>query len=527
MRLIEFADHTKANGSGSQPTALMPSARGTAEPLEESVASGIAAELGAITGAYVYPRSITLGQGGVYSLIREGLQKKLAIIGTEPVTDVPDNSESRSVSYDGQDLQLTLLPVSSSTAAFLREQFDWLTPVTFGTRTTVGCGDRLGLATPGHLRAVRLSPTGAWHPSSGIAPILAQQSIREMARTNRTPTDVMDDAMWGGFEEGWQAGFGADADHLKTTEDIDRCVAAGFTFYTFDPGAYVNNTYSTSAFDDLPWGDLETTSSETLARYTPRFEPAIVQRAFVKYGRAIAHVATLYRYLKSQMNGRLAQQFEVEVSVDETEQPTTHAEHTMIAGELRRLSVEWVSLAPRFVGRFEKGVDYIGDLEAFDRDCSGHAQIAREWGPYKLSIHSGSDKFSIYPLVAQHAGHEMYVHLKTAGTSYLEALRTVARANSTLFKDIYALAYERYPEDRASYHVSADPAKAPDNQLSGVSDPQTVLDQFDARQMLHVCFGSILSRYGADIKTVLRQNEEMHYADLQRHFTHHLESFRN
>ena len=207
MRLIEFAGHTK--GPNSQPTA---------EPLEESVASGIAAELGAITGAYVYPRSITLGQSGVYSLIRQGLQKKLAILGTEPIIAVPDNSESESVSYDGQDLQLTLLPVSSSTAAFLREQFNWLNPVTFGTRTTVGCGDRLGLATPGHLRAVRASLGGAWRPSRGIAPILAQQSIREMARTNRTPTDVMDDAMWGVFEEGWQAGFGADADHLKTTD---------------------------------------------------------------------------------------------------------------------------------------------------------------------------------------------------------------------------------------------------------------------------------------------------------------------
>ena len=70
--------------------------------------------------------------------------------------------------------------------------------------------------------------------------IFAQQSIREMTRTGRSPDDVMDDATWGVFQEGWRAGVGADADHLKTTADIDLCVAAGYTFFTIDPGAHVD-----------------------------------------------------------------------------------------------------------------------------------------------------------------------------------------------------------------------------------------------------------------------------------------------
>ena len=73
-------------------------------------------------------------------------------------------------------------------------------------------------------------------------PMPAQQSIREMTRTGRTAQQVMDDAMWGVFAEGWRSGFGADADHLKTPEDIDRCLAAGYTFYTFDPGQYVDDS---------------------------------------------------------------------------------------------------------------------------------------------------------------------------------------------------------------------------------------------------------------------------------------------
>ena len=127
------------------------------------------------------------------------------------------------------------------------------------------------------------------------------------------------------------------------------------------------------------------------------------------------------------------------MSVDETDTPTSHAEHLFIARELRRLGVRWVSLAPRYVGRFEKGVDYIGDLGAFEADFAGHAAIARALGPYKLSLHTGSDKFSIYDIATRSAGG--LLHLKTAGTSYLEALRATASFDPTLFREILALAH--------------------------------------------------------------------------------------
>ena len=110
--------------------------------------------------------------------------------------------------------------------------------------------------------------------------------------------------------------------------------------------------------------------------------------------------------------------------MDETEEPTSPAEHVYIASELRRLGVKWVSFAPRFVGRFEKGVDYIGDVQAFKDNLAIHAAIARQFGPYKLSLHSGSDKFSIYSIFMEET--RGLAHLKTAGTSYLEALRTIA-----------------------------------------------------------------------------------------------------
>jgi hypothetical protein len=232
----------------------------------------------------------------------------------------------------------------------------------------------------------------------------------------------------------------------------------------------------------------------------------------------------MYHHLASVARGP----FEVEVSVDETESPTSPAEHLFIATELQRLGVEWVALAPRFVGRFEKGVDYIGDPDEFAASFAEHVAVMKALGPYRISIHSGSDKFSIYPIAADLAGQ--YVHVKTAGTSYLEALRAIATMQPGLFREILDFARERYETDKATYHVSADVAKVPpadtlkDEQLPGL------LDDFDARQVLHVTFGSVLTdddgeKFGKQIYAALKTDEEAHYAALEKHLGRHVKPF--
>ena len=101
-------------------------------------------------------------------------------------------------------------------------------PEPLGLTPSFGFGDRLGLATPGHVEAMRQA-------GAGMAPIFAQQSIREMTRTVRTPAQVMGDALAGLEAAGWSGVHGADADHLKTREDVERTAAAGFCFSTIDP----------------------------------------------------------------------------------------------------------------------------------------------------------------------------------------------------------------------------------------------------------------------------------------------------
>ncbi|MGE5222594.1 MAG: tagaturonate epimerase family protein [Omnitrophica WOR_2 bacterium] len=475
-----------------------------------------------------FPRSLVTCNGVEYGQAQTDSGKRLVVLAM-PNSDALNAFEGEFCEHG--DRILLVGPRSPSNAASLRSQLSFLQPRLLGLSTSAGMGDRLGMATGGHIRAVRAV-------QGKVAPIFAQQSIREMSRTGRTPQQVMDDATWAVFEEGWQNGMGADADHLKTLEDIDGCLAAGFTFFTIDPGAFVDNRADTASQDELRElaeklpSELQPAASGLMDRHfqiehlSLKMDEGNLLKAAVKYGRAVDHVAAMYRHLAQAAGQR---DFELEVSVDETDQPTSHSEHLYIASELRRLGVHWVSLAPRYIGRFEKGVDYIGDLNAFESDFTGHAAIARQLGPYKLSLHSGSDKFSIYPAVMRQA--RGLVHLKTAGTSYLEALRAIAALDPGFFKEIYAFARERYETDKKSYHVSAELDRAPMPEV--VSDWPGLLEQFDARQILHVTFGSVLSGQGNAgqpcfynrFMTILRDNPEIYAANLEKHFIRHLKPF--
>ena len=172
----------------------------------------------------------------------------------------------------------------------------------------------------------------------------------------------------------------------------------------------------------------------------------------------------------------------------------------------------------------------MGTYEHFEECLAIHAGIARQFGPYKLSLHSGSDKFSIYPIFMEET--RGLAHLKTAGTSYLEALRTIAAIDPDCFLEIYSFAREHFETDRQSYHLSANLNKAPSP--SEVHDAVGLFDQFDARQILHVTFGSVLTEQTSDgrkrfydtIMSLMRQNREAYFGNLERHFKRHLQPFR-
>src|SRR6266542_6680255 len=291
----------------------------------------------------VYPRSIVEQDGVTYFLgtSRAG-ERELGVVGHDTAFVGVANSQG-----------LLLCSCSAENAAALRKRLPWLTPTALSRQTSFGFGDRIGSATAGHIQAMRAS--GA---EGQIAPIFGQQSVRENARTGRTPQQVLDAAMWGVFQEGWRAPWGADADHVKEVADLAPFVAAGYTFYTIDPSDYVDNAAQADSpatlrekVTQLPWDALGTTYEAMRAHYCREpfalggldlaFDESTLLRALAKYGRAIAHTAAIAEALTAQMRGA---PYDLEMSVDETDTPTSTHEHFFIAHELLGRDLPVVSL---------------------------------------------------------------------------------------------------------------------------------------------------------------------------------------
>jgi hypothetical protein len=236
------------------------------------------------------------------------------------------------------------------------------------------------------------------------------------------------------------------------------------------------------------------------------------------YGRALDFAAEVDRHLRQ----RRGSAYDLEVSIDETTTPTLPSHHLFIAAELQRRGVAVTSMAPRFVGEFQKGIDYIGDLGEFEAQFAVHCAIARARGNYKISIHSGSDKFSVYPAIGRHTG--MRLHLKTAGTSWLQALRVIVRANPPLFRRMLTRAIAWFPEAAKLYHVTADPAAIPAADGLPDGELERLLDAPDSRQVLHIAYGGLLDDPSLrdPFFSTLDAFEENHYTVVQEHIEKHV-----
>ncbi|MCL2003019.1 MAG: tagaturonate epimerase family protein [Oscillospiraceae bacterium] len=428
-----------------------------------------------MTGWTTYPDSLARHCGDVLYMARNGEGKFLAVQGGG---EAYETLEGENVSLPGGAEKHC--PLSVANAQKLRRLFPFTGPVSHkGKPFTLGLGDRLGIATPGHIRLLR---------GREVFPVFAQQSVRELTLTGRTFDDVLAAAVWAVFQEGWRDGYGADGDHLKTPEEVQTALDCGFTMITLDCSGQIRAEGGTP--------------EET-------------------YGDAVRYAIDIYnRFLRGK-------EIDFELSLDETAAPTSPEAHLYAAGELKKADVGLVSLAPRFCGEFQKGIDYRGDLRAFEKDLEKHAGIAREMG-YKLSIHSGSDKFSVFPAIFEKTGKN--VHLKTAGTNWLEALRVIAGAEPALFREIARFALENLPEAKKYYHITENTARIPDLAAADDGALPSLLEQDDARQVLHVTYGLILSAKGADgaslfkdaIYAALLEREDAYYAALGARIGRHL-----
>ncbi|OUN00228.1 MAG: hypothetical protein BAA02_12120 [Paenibacillaceae bacterium ZCTH02-B3] len=487
------------------------------QPVHAFLAGGRAPEGGEVR---VYPRSLHTHGDTRVLMIRDGGEKKLAAAGSGPLYD-----DLAGEVKDG----LKLCGLTRENRLVLNQYFPFTAPRAFGKRTaTIGLGDRLGRAGPGQIRAVR---------GRDVKPVLAQQSVRELTLTGRTFADILDAAAFAVFQEGYTEGYGADGDHLKKEEDIRAAFSLGFTMLTLDCSDMIDNEAAVA--DEAEVRRRYEALSESVRRryesayldrtfrvgeYELRFGESRLMRDVLVYHRAIEFMVYIYEHYIRNAGRKI----DFEISIDETMTPTTPESHFLVASELAAAGADLFSMAPRFIGEFQKGIDYIGDRDEFERQLAVHAAIADHFG-YKLSIHSGSDKFSVFPAIGRHTRGRF--HVKTAGTNWLEAVRIIARVNPALYRKMHRYALERFEDAKAYYHISADPAKiapldaVPDDRLPGY------LEDDNARQVLHIAYWLILQ--GKDDKgayllrddffRTLDAHEEEYARALEAHIGRHLD----
>lgn len=385
-------------------------------------------------------------------------------------------------------------------------------------KETIGLGDRLACANYAHLKSLE---------SKDIYPILAQQSKRELKLTGRSYADVLDAAVWAVLKAGWKYGFGADGDHLKNIGDIRGALEDGYSMITLDCSEALQPIPESDAALEAAYQAL---APDERISYEHRYlggganQPVEMDRrtlmqAAVCFRDAIALAVEVYRSC-IQPAGR---EIDFELSLDETAFPTLPAYHYFVAGELAHAQVSITSMAPRFVGEFQKGIDYIGSLDAFRTDFAAHAAIADHFG-YKLSVHSGSDKFSVFAAVGELSRHR--VHVKTSGTSWLEAVRVIARADPALYRDMHRNALAHLEEARANYVVHADVSHIrPLDEMPDARLP-AYLEEDDARQLMHITYGNQLRcpEIRQRLFRVLEERRKEYEACVTQHIRRHIEA---
>jgi len=470
----------------------------------------------------IYTGSLYVLDNVLYCIaMKEGL-KQLYLIASGPFES---GFEGKRLTEGG--IHILQAPLTKENSRELRRLFPFTVPVSLrNQRTTIGCGDRLGMASAAHLRAIR---------QFDAYPVLAQQSIRELNFTGRDFEGVVADASFLVFQEGYEEGWGADGDHLKTIADIDSALDAGMPMITLDLTEVLHP--EAAGFDEQTLEDRFSLIDDTireyiLAEYVGKkfsgdhyaisFSYAEAVTCTLMYWDALEFAAEVDAHLRA----RRGDAYDLEISIDETTSPTLPAHHLFITRELHRRNVAVNSLAPRFIGDFQKAVDYIGDPEEFEQQFIVHCGIARSFGAYKISVHSGSDKFTVYPYIGRHTGRRL--HLKTAGTSWLEAVHAIARTDPQLFRLMYRKALGYFPEALKSYHITADLSVLPDIDTLQNDELEQYFDLAPSRQLLHITYGGLLKdpEVRGRFFTALNEHEDVHYGLLEKHFVKHLELLR-
>jgi hypothetical protein len=345
---------------------------------------------------------------------------------------------------------------------------------------SIGVGDRFAHQAKAQLRACML----AAEQGADVIPVW-NKSHREHTTVGSEPASVRAAADVAVRELGWQQPYHVDADHIRLAT-VHGFIASS-DFYTIDVADAIGNAADASAVEAFVDRHTDLIGRLAIPGIDEPFQTTRVEveRIAAKYLRAVQEAGRIYRHIvTAKGEGR----FITEVSMDETDRPQTPPELLVILAALADEGIPLQTIAPKFTGRFNKGVDYVGDLTQFEKEFQQDlAVIAFAVGQYglpanlKLSVHSGSDKFSIYAPIRRALAHfEAGLHIKTAGTTWLEEVIGLAEADGEgldLAKEIYVKALTKREALCAPYAavIDIDAARLPSgDEVQGWSSEQFV-----------------------------------------------------
>lgn len=391
-------------------------------------------------------------------------------------------------------------------------------------RFSFGVGDRFAHQARAQLRAFqKLAAAGI-----DVVPVW-NKSNREHTFIGSEPQSVFDAAQVAVAAQGWTQGWHVDADHIRL-ETVGRFLACS-DFFTIDVADSIGKPPGATEVAAFVARHPELIGTVSIAGVGEPFTTtrADVESVVGKYLLAVQDAGRIYRHIvAAKGEGDLI----AEVSMDETDAPQTPLELLIILAALADEKVRVQTIAPKFTGRFNKGVDYVGDLAQFEREFNDDlAVIAHAVATYglptnlKLSVHSGSDKFSLYPIIRRSLARTgAGVHVKTAGTTWLEEIIGLSEAGGdglVLAKEIYAYALAHVDELCAPYAsvIDIDRSRLPSAEtVNAWSGPQLAAairhvptnPEFNAnvRQLLHVSF-KLAAKAGPRYLQLLRANEEI------------------
>jgi hypothetical protein len=401
------------------------------------------------------------------------------------------------------------------------------------SKYSIGVGDRFAHQAKAQLRACVL----AQDQGVDVIPVW-NKSNREHVFIGSDPCTVRaaaDDAVG---QMDWSKPYHVDADHINL-DTVDRFIAPS-DFFTIDVAHFIGQAADRGEIGTFLAHHAELIGKLTIAGIPEPFHTTrdSIARIAGKYLAAVTEAATIYRHIASR---RGEGTFITEVSMDETDVPQSPPELLVILALIADHRIPIQTIAPKFTGRFNKGVDYVGNVprfaEEFESDIAVVAHAVRHYdlpANLKLSVHSGSDKFSIYGAIRRaYRKFDVGVHVKTAGTSWLEELIGLAEAGGdglALAKEVYAESYAHREELCQPYAavIDIDYSKLPPPpevaQWSGEDFTSALrhdlaCPRFDrnVRQLLHVGF-KIAAKMGNRYLMILEQSEE----SVARNVTHNL-----